>query len=401
MNRRLIAVILPFIVVLHHAAQGATIEEAVQSALANNPEVSGKEYEVVAAQENAAGVRSERLPSVSSELGSDAQGNTSSTVVARQILYSFDRVKRSIGHADAEVGRQEAELLVVRRMMAESTALAYLDVLAAGRRSVLAHDFVTEMQDLTASVGRRVTAGLASEADLRLGEIRLTEAQSRLVNAETEEARAIDLLESFAVMDVDRFEPISDALLELPATDDLVEQVLDQSAELRAKHAALDSAVASLALEKRAAMPSLYGELRKDLSSDADARIGLFLSYQMDGLGKTQGARVRGGTARLDASRRDMEATDRRVQFEVSQLLSQIEVQTALISSQDAMLVAVDGAVDSNERLFTAGKVPWSEVLNIYRERHEKRMDRVGLDRDLTAARLQLAVMIGRLDLQE
>ncbi len=390
--------VLALIFTAPNLAFATDIVAVVRSALANNPEVAGKGSEVLAAQEDASGARAERLPMLSSELGVDAAGNSSSTVVARQVLFSFDRVNRSIKRADTEVARQQAELMQVQRKMAERAALAFLDVLQAKRRTAEVQAFVSEMEDLTAGLDRRVQAGLASEADLRLGEIRVAEAKSRMMSAQTDEMRAMALLDSVAFMDVKELDAIDPAVLKIPEPKALLKLALDKSAELQAKRAGLDSAAAALALEKRAGMPSLYGEVRKDLATAEEPRIGVFLQYQVDGLGKTQAAKVRSSAARLGAANSDLEATDRRIRFDVEQLLTQIDVQTAMIALQDDMLSAVDGAVESNERLFTAGKVQWSEVLNIYRERHEKRLESIGLDRELTAARLQLAVMVGRLD---
>lgn len=373
------------------------LAQALFAALANHPGPAGKAAEVQGAEARLREARAARLPSVSTRLGND----DSAVVTLRQPLYAFDRINRSIASSKADLLREEADLQQVRRQLLEDTALAYSDVLTARARVAQHETYVTELETAVGAVARRASAKLATDADVRLAEVRLSEARGDLARARNEFDLALAGLRHMTVVETTPIGDVEDAYLEVPDPETLAELARSASALLAVKRAAVDAAAASAAHARRASAPTVYAEVSQSLSGESDTQVGVFLSYEIDGLGTAQRARNGAGEADIAAATKDLEMAENEVAFAVEEISLAQSVAQSLINLQKETLASYDAAVASHERLYAAGQLRWSDVLGIYRERHEHKVQLAELEGELRSASLRMAAMLGRLDPSE
>jgi len=188
------------------SAQGRadTLEQAVQDALASQPEVQDKWHEFLAAQDERARVSGQYLPSLDlngsagrRERDYDARGQYTQgrvEISLTQMLFEGFRVRRQLQRADHTVLERYYELLDVAEQIASDTAGAYLDVqryralVKLAEANVENHHFVFDQIEL------RAQRGVGNKADLAQVAGRLALAQANLL---TEHANLRDVSTRF------------------------------------------------------------------------------------------------------------------------------------------------------------------------------------------------------------
>jgi outer membrane protein len=186
-----------------------TIDEAVEMALANNPQVKAARHELAMAQAHVGMAKSRYYPQISfngiGKLGlsgatnglgllglpaSPFWRNLADAGNVNQDIFDFGRTRHATSVARAEVQAGEYNLDQVRIEVAERAKVAFLKVLTAQRVIQVREHDVRERQGVERKAREFYEAGLSSKFDLDLADVGLTSAELALAQAREDEQAA-------------------------------------------------------------------------------------------------------------------------------------------------------------------------------------------------------------------
>jgi adhesin transport system outer membrane protein len=320
------------------AAEAMPLREAVELAVATNPEIGEAVSNRLAVDHELAQARGLYLPQVDvrGEIGpefvetdDDLFGESDTSALPRWQLSIVLQQRLFDGFAtDAEVERQAARVDAAAYRVLEraefiglDTVQAYLDLLRTDALLDLARDNVDVHRAILAEARQRARAGELSVADPQQAEERLLNAESEAVQFETalDEARiTFERLVGRPPGPLDRPAPIA-ALLP-PGRETAVDLALENNPTIRLALADLDVSYAEFRAAESAFYPELSLESRASIGEDIDGDLGedarfnvllvaryrLFSGYIDTANRQEQVARVGEARERLDRFRREV-----------------------------------------------------------------------------------------------
>ena len=382
-------------------AEPAGLETALQAALSQHPAVAGKRAEVAAKGYAGETARAQRYPSISAQATANDNSTHPVTLRARQPLWAFGRIDAGIAYADADKVTEEADLVRVQRQFIDQTAVAYAKVLGAKARESVAKENVTSLEALFEQIQRREQGQLASLADVRLAQARLIQARAQLDRYRGELDVARNDLLAFTQSRVAADREVTPSLTQLPASTELENQAMTQSADVQWKRRRVELARADAEREKAAPMPTLYLQGDKYFNQPAyanDAIVGLTLEASVDGLGFAARGRSQAADARLLAAQEDLKTTRTELERTVRSLSTSRQVQQGLIDTQGQSVAELKELLASYQRQYEGGSKSWLDLLNMQRELTEQRLQETQAHNDWLIYSLKLAALTGRLD---
>ncbi|QRY82439.1 TolC family protein [Pseudomonas sp. PDNC002] len=349
------------------------IEDALQSALAGNPELSASSREIGIAQ----GMREQagllRNPTLSWEQEGTESRNRTTTIGLSQPLELGG--KRAARVALAERGADTAALsLEARRNQLRGEVIAgFYGALRAQERERLAQQSVTLAQRGVAAAEGRVRAGKAppleaNRAQVQLAEVRLEQQRARRDRADAYQALAVLMGLPQADFSAVRGGN-ADPLPRLPASDELLRRLGD-SAPLRLARSRIEESEAAVALARTQRIPDLdvslgSQEAIEDGNRDRIAVIGLSLPLPL--FDRNQG-NILAESRRADQARDLRNATELRLRQETQQALQQWSTAQGEVDDfRSTILPSAQTAVESATRGFEMGKFGFLEVLDAQR----------------------------------
>jgi adhesin transport system outer membrane protein len=396
--------------VLCGAAAADGLPDALQAALQNHPAVAGELAQVQAKRYAADAVRSQRYATVTAQAEQYREGGRSAAgedlsqpylLRVRQPIWAFGRIDNNIAVANAEVSTQSADLLRVRRQLLEETAVAYATVRGRQQHIDIAEQNVAELEGMFEQIQRRVTGQLASPADARLAAARLADARIQLERAISERDGSRDDLLAFTQVPINADEPVPSELLDMHESPDLIDQAVDESAEVGVKRRQLEQAEAEIDRARTASMPTIY--LQADRYYDQpglhdDSQAGVVFEASLDGLGFATRGRTGEAVASRVAATQDLAATKVDVTRELKHLQRSRQLQVELIGLQTQSLTDLESLLASYQRQYDSGTKSWLDLLNVQRELFVQRDQWVQAQTDWQIYTLQLLARIGELD---
>ncbi len=387
---------------LAEAGNGMSINEVFRAVISRHPALSGKRAEVSAKEFNSDSARAGRYPSVSGQAGY-AKNNTSSfTLRARQPLWAFGRIDSAIAYADADVTANENDLLRVKRDLLDKTVSAYVQVLGHYARRQVAEDNIERHDDLYQQIQRREKGQMASQADVKLAELRLLQARMQLKTTDGEVSLALNELESLAQLHIEQLQPInkSDASLLIPDAE-VEAQALEQSTEIHYKSSLVDLAHANVEREGKSGMPTVYLQADRQLNqlgAWSDTRYGVMFEGSLDGMGVAGFKRAQAAGASEVAAAESLKVTHNELVRNVRSLLRNRQLQSEMAVAQKQSVGTFKEILDSYLRQYENGRKAWLEVLNIQRELTTQRLQLVQAENDYLLHTLRLKTLIGSFD---
>lgn len=377
---------------------------ALQSTLRLHPAVRGKLAEVESKRFAGESARAQRYPSLSTQWALQNEGQPGS-VRARQPIWAFGRIDSTIAYADVDAQAEVADLLRVQRQLLDQAAVAYVRAHGARLRAQVGEDNQTQLQRLYERIKRRELGQLASPADVRLAQARLTQARAQRDRLESEWQLAQTELDALTQIPVDSRVAVPAEIRALgaaPTLDALLAAAQAQHADLRLKDQHTQLTEADITKEKLAAMPGVFIQADHSFNSAAgqgsNSSIGFVFEAGLDNLGFATRGRVRGAEARRDAARADRDSTLSEVQRLIKSLHLQRQTQHQMIASQQQSVDELLSLLASYQRQYEAGYKSWLEVLNMQRELTEQRLLYVQAETDWLTHALRLAALLGSLD---
>ncbi|HLJ61145.1 MAG TPA: TolC family protein [bacterium] len=204
------------------AGPALTLDQAIQQALAQNPQVTAAQQALAAAQQGITIARTGLEPTVSLN-GSGNYGTTSGTTVTStgvaQVLPSvqgtgsvsfvgsvplFDggRTSAEVGSATAGVAIAEAALRLTQQSIALQTATAFFNVLSAEKLTDVRQAQLKQNQDQLAQTQAQVKAGVAAQSDVIQVQSQVAQAQVNLLSAQAQIATSKAALQALLAADV-------------------------------------------------------------------------------------------------------------------------------------------------------------------------------------------------------
>ncbi|OQR36454.1 type I secretion protein TolC [Pseudomonas sp. T] len=349
------------------------IEDALQAAASNNPELaaSGRELGIAQGLREQAGLL--RNPTLSwDQEGTDSRNRTTTIGISQPLELGG---KRGARVELAERGQDVAALsLQARRnqLRGEVIAAFYTSLRAQERERLAQQSVELAQRGVTAAEGR-VRAGKAppleaNRAQVQLAEVRLEQSRARRERADANQALAALMglaLPDFSGVRSDSVEPLPG----LPSSNQLLDRLGD-SAEMRLAQTRIDQGEAAVRLAKTQRIPDLDVSVGTQEAIDAGNRdriavIGFSLPLPL--FDRNQG-NILAESRRADQARDLRNATELRLRQETQQALQQWSTAQGEVNAfRQTILPSAQTAVESATRGFEMGKFGFLEVLDAQR----------------------------------
>ncbi|MBK5435877.1 TolC family protein [Pseudomonas sp. TH32] len=352
------------------SAQTLTLESALQTAFANNPEMAAAQWEIDIAQggRQQAGLIPNPVASWDAE---DTRRNSRTTTV--KLSQTLELGGKRGARIDVATRAQEAAALTLeqrRNVLRAEVIDGYYGALRAQERLDLAQRSLALAERGLVVANGRVTAGKSSpveatRAQVQLSEIRLefNRAQMGLIDA----YRRLAASTGAASTDFQAVAAQSQAAPTLPSPAQLLGR-LEQTAELRLAELQIVQGEAALGLEKAQRIPDLDVSIGSQYDASARERVNVVgVSMPIPLFNRNQG-NVLAASRRADQARDLRNAAELRLRTETRQALDLWQTaNTEVRSFNQQILPAAQSAVDSATRGFEMGKFNFLDVLDAQR----------------------------------
>jgi adhesin transport system outer membrane protein len=380
----------------------AGLEQAIQTTLAKHPAVLGKQAEVEARAFDVDVAASQRLPSLSTQLSANDNSTEPVTLRLRQPLWTFGRIDADVSVAETQKLAEQAEFADLKQSLIDQTTAAYVKVIGAQAKLAASQTNTDVLTDLHASIERREKGQLASRADVAL-------VQARLVQANAQTARFIGDLElaqeellALTQIPVVVSDDVDSRWTELTDLEAITDEVNLISPSVLTKQRLIEVAQAQVDVERSANMPTVYAQAEHYINQPNnldDTVLGLGIESNLSGgFGMASRRSTKAAQARVDAAIQDLVSTRVSLTRQVSSLWSRRTQQYALLTNAQESVKVLEQLLASYLRQYQAGTKSWLDVVNMQRELHEQRLQRVQAQYDWLRDSLKLSVLSGRFD---
>ena len=363
------------IVVLLTTAQGVgaqplTLDAALQTAFANNPDLAAAQWEIGIAE----GARQQAglIPNpVASWDAEDTRRSTRTTTVKLSQTLELGG-KRSARIDVASRAQDAAALTLAQRRNALRADIIdnYYGALRAQERLDLAQRSMNVAERGLAVANGRVTAGKTSPVEATRAQVQLSEMRLELNRAQiglTDAYRRLATSTGSAVTDFQAVAGQNQLTPALPPVAHLLAR-LEQTAELRLAELSILQNEASVGLEKAQRIPDLDVSIGSQYDASVRERVNLVgVSMPIPLFNRNQG-NVLAATRRADQARDLRNAAELRLRTETRQALDLWQTaNTEVRAFNQQILPAAQSAVDSATRGFEMGKFSFLDVLDAQR----------------------------------
>ncbi len=380
---------------------------ALRSTMLHHPGLASQQALVRSKEANADSARAARLPTLGASAGtgqiSGYNDSTSTTLSVSQPLWAFGRIDSAIDYADDDTLAQQATAWATRRELLEETAVAYANVQGVRERLAVAESNVNNHQALQEQIQRRAQGGLASSADVSLAKARLLQARSSLEQAKSDLLTAESTLLSLTQEPIASDLPVPGNILQLPADQAIQEQVLAQSATVRAREAGVTLAETDVERQRTSSLPTVSLQAsRNDYSGIPNQRnnntINIVVTGTMEGLGLVNRGLQNAALERVESARQDLAQQRHSEDIQTRQLLDQRDANQTLLVGYEQSVVELSDTLASFRRQYESGYKSWLDVLNAVRELTEQQQALVSVRSAWRVDSLRLAARTGRMD---
>lgn len=351
-------------------AQTLTLESALQTAFANNPDMAAAQWEIDIAQggRQQAGLIPNPVASWDAE---DTRRNSRTTTV--KLSQTLELGGKRGARIDVATRAQEAAALTLeqrRNGLRADVIDGYYGALRAQERLDLAQRSLALAERGLVVANGRVTAGKSSPVEATRAQVQLSEIRLEFNRAQmglTDAYRRLAASTGAASTDFQAVAPQAQAAPALPPTAQLLGR-LEQTVELRLAELQIVQGEAALGLEKAQRIPDLDVSIGSQYDASVRERVNVVgVSMPIPLFNRNQG-NVLAASRRADQARDLRNAAELRLRTETRQALDLWQTaNTEVRSFNQQILPAAQSAVDSATRGFEMGKFNFLEVLDAQR----------------------------------
>ncbi|NWB70105.1 TolC family protein [Pseudomonas sp. I8001] len=351
-------------------AQTLTLESALQTAFANNPDMAAAQWEIDIAQggRQQAGLIPNPVASWDAE---DTRRNSRTTTV--KLSQTLELGGKRGARIDVATRAQEAAALTLeqrRNGLRAEVIDGYYGALRAQERLDLAQRSLALAERGLVVANGRVTAGKTSPVEATRAQVQLSEIRLEFNRAQmglSDAYRRLAASTGAASTDFQAVATQAQAAPALPSPAQLLAR-LEQTAELRLAELQIVQGEAALGLEKAQRIPDLDVSIGSQYDASVRERVNVVgVSMPIPLFNRNQG-NVLAASRRADQARDLRNATELRLRTETRQALDLWQTaNTEVRSFNQQILPAAQSAVDSATRGFEMGKFNFLDVLDAQR----------------------------------
>ncbi|PIB41213.1 type I secretion protein TolC [Pseudomonas sp. 2588-5] len=351
-------------------AQPLTLDAALQTAFANNPDLAAAQWEIDIAQ----GARQQAglIPNpVASWDAEDTRRNSRTTSI--KLSQTLELGGKRGARIDVATLAQDAAALTLeqrRNLLRADVIDSYYGALRAQERLDLAQRSMAVAERGLVVANGRVTAGKTSPVEATRAQVQSSEIRLELNRAQiglTDAYRRLAASTGSAVPDFQAVASQNQFPPSLPLAVQLLDR-LEQTVELRLAELNILQNEASVGLEKAQRIPDLDVSIGSQYDASVRERVNLVgVSMPIPLFNRNQG-NVLAATRRADQARDLRNAAELRLRTETRQALDLWQTaNTEVRAFNQQILPAAQLAVDSATRGFEMGKFSFLDVLDAQR----------------------------------
>jgi outer membrane protein len=354
-----------------------TLADLVAAATERNPTIIAARQAVLSAEAAVALARAGRGPTVSATGGASQAGGTPTStgfssalgISASYLVYDSNQTALAVRQAEAGLRAARLALEAARQDVAQTVALAYVNVLRADRTVVQRQQAVVQSRELLRLAEGQFSAGVVPRADVVRTQATLAAAEGELIAAQNavEQTRAQlntvvgnPPLAGLAVA-------AAPAAPALTITAAALAELVEQRPDVRRAMADVEAAETALALAQagNGLRVSLSGTVSQGITPNANTTysLGGAVTLPLADAGRVQ-AQVAAATASLAAARTRVEAARLNAQQQaVSALLAILDARARVVSARAGLAFAQESLRLAQGR-YGAGAGPILEVVD-------------------------------------
>ena len=351
-------------------ASTLTLNQALESAFANNPELAAAQWDIDIAQGDRQQAGLIPNPQVSWEAEDTRRRSRTTTVTLSQPLELGGKRSARIDVAGRAQDAAGVELERRRNSLRADVIQAFYRSTTAQQRLQLTEQSLQLAERGVRVAQGRISAGKSSPIEATRAQVQLSEVRLELRRAERDQANAYQQLAQLSgapQADFSRVQAPAMPLPDIPASPRLLSR-LSETAELRLAQLQITQKEASLGLEKTQRIPDLTVSIGSQYSETERERVNVVgLSMPIPLFNRNQG-NILAAARRTDQARDLRNATELRLRSEIQSSLDQwATANTELNTFNTVILPAAQNAVDTTTRGFEMGKFNFLYVLDAQR----------------------------------
>ncbi|MHA6127562.1 TolC family protein [Pseudomonas mohnii] len=350
--------------------QMLTMDQALETAFANNPDLAAAQWETGIAQGERQQAGLIPNPEVSWEAEDTRRNSRTTTVMINQPIELGGKRGARIEVASRAQDAAGIELERKRNVLRADVIQAFYSSSTAQQRLLLSRQSL-ELAERGLRVAQgRIKSGKSSPVEGTRAEVQLSEVRLELRRAERDEASAYQRLAQVMGAPLPAFVSVGDPSRGMPTVPEpsLLLTRIGETAELRLAKLQIDQREASLGLEKARRIPDLTVSIGSQYDERERERVNVVgLSMPIPLFNRNQG-NVLAAARRTDQARDLRNASELRLRTEIQTTLDQwITANTEVASFNQTILPAAQSAVDTATRGFEMGKFNFLDVLDAQR----------------------------------
>jgi cobalt-zinc-cadmium efflux system outer membrane protein len=381
-------------------ASTLTLDQALQTAFAGNPDLAAAQWEIAIAEGDRQQAGLIPNPEVSWEAEDTRRDSRTTTVMLSQPIELGGKRGARIDVASRAQDAAAIELQRKRNALRADVIQAFTSAQTAQQRSQLSRQSLQLAEHgLRVALGR-IEAGKSSPVEGTRAQVQRSEVRLELSRAERDQANAYQQLAQVMGAPIPTSTTVQTATQSMPAVPPptrLLER-LNETAELRLATLQIDQREASLGLEKAQRIPDLTVSIGSQYSELERERVNVVgLSMPIPLFNRNQG-NVLAAARRTDQARDLRNATELRLRSEIQTTLEQWQTANGEVQVfNQTILPAAQRAVDSATRGFEMGKFGFLDVLDAQRTLISARTQYIQAVAEATDARVRIERIFGDL----
>lgn len=352
------------------SAQTLTLESALQSAFAGNPDLAAAQWEIDIAQGGRQQAGLIPNPVASWDAEDTRRSTRTTTVKLSQTLELGGKRGARIEVASRAQDAAAQELEQRRNLLRAEVIDGFYGALWAQERLELAQRSMALAERGLVIANGRVTAGKASPVEATRAQVEVSQIRLERSRAEigvSDAYRRLAAITGSATIGFERVEAGAVNTPALPSATQLLAR-LESTAELRLAQLQIRQRDAGLGLEKAQRIPDLDISIGSQYDASVRERVNLVgVSMPIPLFNRNQG-NVLAASRRADQARDLRNATELRLRTETRQALDLWATANSEVRAfNQVILPAAQSAVDSATRGFEMGKFNFLDVLDAQR----------------------------------
>lgn len=375
-----------------------TLERALQSAFAHNPNLAAAQWEIGVAEGDRQQAGLIPNPQVSWEAEDTRRRSRTTTLMLSQPLELGGKRGARIEVAERTQDAAGIELERRRNELRADVFQAFYNSTIAQQRLLLTEQSLQLAERGLRVAQGRINAGKAAPVEATRAQVQLSQVRLELRRAERDQATAYQQLAQVTGAPQATFTRVEEPTTALPAiaSPQTLLDRLPTTAELRLARLQINQKEASLGLEKALRIPDLTVSIGSQYSETDRERVNLLgVSMPIPLFNRNQG-NVLAAARRTDQARDLRNASELRLRSEVQSGLEQwATANTEVNAFNQVILPAAQSAVDTATRGFEMGKFNFLDVLDAQRTLFEARSQYLQAVADSTDAWVRIERIYG------